>query len=221
MAEMQEIPLELQIREANRRIAAHLSKGRKFPEFLLPMFLKRFLAIMDNHLSMNWDTISGIYDRTPFFPIMLIDTDILDDWCAHPSVWEVPSKQQHSWHVLTMIRYTLPTSHKGHAAIIFGVSFILIPTHQAQTSLSDALRYLKRIQEDSIILVSTPANPTFSPQPRKGKYLTMLPISGNPDIDRGPLHSFAAAALPVASRERRGGGMAVRIKLPPCFGSSK
>ena len=79
MAELQEIPLELQLRKANWRIAAHLSKGRKFPEFLSPMFLKRFPAIMDNHISVNWNTISGIYDRTPFFPIMLIDTEILDN----------------------------------------------------------------------------------------------------------------------------------------------
>ena len=29
----------------------------------------------------------------------------------------------------------------------------------------------------------------------------MLPISGNPDIDQGPLHSFAAAILPTASKD--------------------
>ena len=51
--------------------------------------------------------------------------------------------------------------------------------------------------------------------------MTMLPISGNPDIDRGPLHLFAATVLPTASREGRGGGMSVGIKLPPCFRSSK
>ena len=61
----------------------------------------------------------------------------------------------------------------------------------------------------------------FCPQPRKSKYLTKLPISGNPDIDRGPLHSFMAAVLPTASREGGGGGMAVCIRVPPCFGSSK
>ena len=93
MVELQEIPLELQLCEANRQITTHLSKGRKHTEFLSPMFLRRFPAIMDNHLTMNWDTISGIYDRMPFFPVTLIDTEILDDWCAHPSVWEVPPKQ--------------------------------------------------------------------------------------------------------------------------------
>ena len=40
MAELQEIPLELQVREANRRIAAHLSKGRKYAEILSPAFLR-------------------------------------------------------------------------------------------------------------------------------------------------------------------------------------
>ena len=86
MAEIQEIPLELQLREANRRIAAHLSKGRKFTEFLSPMFLRQFPAIMDNHLTVDWNTISGIYNRTPMFPITLIDTQIQDDWVLHPSI---------------------------------------------------------------------------------------------------------------------------------------
>ena len=176
---------------------------------------------MDNHISMNWDTILGIYDRMPFFPITLIDMEILDDWYAHPSVWEAPSKQQHSQHVLAMVRYTLPSGYRGQPAIVFGVSFVLIPTHQAQTSLSDTLRYLKCIEEDSVILVSMPAKPTFSPQPQQGKYLTLLPISSNSNIDRGPLHSFAATTLPTASREGHGGDMPVCIKLLSCFGSSK
>ena len=40
-------------------------------------------------------------------------------------------------------------------------------------------------------------------------------------MDRGPLSSFAAATLHMASREGRGDDMAIWIKLPPCFGSSK
>ena len=68
MAELAEIPLELQLREANRHIKMHQSKGRKFAEFLSPMFLRRFPAIMDNQISVNWDTIMGVYDRMPFFP---------------------------------------------------------------------------------------------------------------------------------------------------------
>ena len=183
MVELQEIPLELQLREANRCIAAHLSKGCKFQEFLSPMFLRRFLAIMDNHISVDWDTISGVYYRTPFFPNILIDTEILDDWYAHPSVWEMPSKQQHSWHVLAMVRYTLPSGYRGQPAIIFGASFVLILTHQARTSLSDALQYLKCIEEDSVVLVSMPAKLTFSPQPWQGKYLTLLPINGDSNVD--------------------------------------
>ena len=112
MAELQEIPLKLQLCEANQGIAVHLSKGCKFQEFLSLMFLRRFPAIMDNHISVNWDTITGVYDRTPFFPITLIDTEILDDWCAHPSVWEVPYKQQHSRHVLAMVCFTLPSGYQ-------------------------------------------------------------------------------------------------------------
>ena len=48
----------------------------------------------------------------------------------------------------------------------------------------------------------------------------MLPINGNPDADRGLLGAFATATLPIASREGSS-DMAVRIKLPPSYGSSK
>ena len=72
---------------------------------------------MENQLSIDWDTISGIYDRTPFFRITLIDTEILDDWAAHPSIWEVEPKRRHSRHVLTMVRYTLPAHYKGQVAV--------------------------------------------------------------------------------------------------------
>ena len=40
-------------------------------------------------------------------------------------------------------------------------------------------------------------------------------------MDHGPLSSFAAATLHMASREGQGDDMAIWIKLPPCFGSSK
>ena len=176
---------------------------------------------MDNQLSIDWDTISGIYDRTPFFPITLIDTEILDNWAAYPSVWEVELKKWHPWCVLAMVHYTLLARYRGQVAIVFRASFVLIPSHQARTSLSDALSFLKSAMEDCVVLVSTPLQPRYSPQPRGGKSYTLLPISGDPDIDRGPLHSFTAATLPIASREGRGGEMPVRIKLPPCFGSSK
>ena len=180
MAELTQIPLELQLKEANRQIKLHQSKGRKFQQFLSPMFLRRFPAIMDNQISVNWNTISGVYDRTPFFPITLIDTEILDDWFLHPSVWDVSPNLQHTRHVLAMIRYTLPSPYKGQPAVVFRASFVFIPAHQACTNLCDALTYLKDIKVDSIILVAMPANPRFSPQPRQGKYLTLLPISGDP-----------------------------------------
>ena len=109
MAELTEIPLQLQLKEANRRIKIHLSKGRKFQQFLLPMFLRHFLEIMENHISVDWNTISGIYDRTPTLPIILIDTEILDNWFAHPSVWDMSSNLQHARHVLALVCYTLPT----------------------------------------------------------------------------------------------------------------
>ena len=221
MAELQEIPLNLQLREAHRRIQAHRDKGHKFPQFLLPMFLRKFPAIMDNQLSIDWDTISGVYDRTPFFPITLIDTEILDDWAAHPSIWEVEPKKQHPRHVLAMVRYTLLACYKGQVAIVFGASFVLIPSHQACTSLSDALSFLKSMTEDCVVLVSTPSQLRYSPQPRGDKSYTLLSISSDPDVDRGPLHSFVAATLPIASREGHGGEMPVCIKLQPCFGSLK
>ena len=183
MAELTEIPLELQLQEANRRIKQHQGKGSKFPQFLSPMFLRRFPAIMDNQILVDWDTITGVFDKTPFLPITLIDTEILDDWNTHPSVWEVPSNLQHPQHVLAMVRYTLPSGYKGQPAIMFGVSFVFIPAHQAGTNLRDALSYLKHATKDCVVLVLTPAKPTYSPQPWRSKYLTLLPISGNPDVD--------------------------------------
>ena len=147
------------------------------------MFLRRFPAIMENQLSIDWDTISGVYDRTPFFPITLIDTEILDDWAAHPSVWEVEPKRQHSKCVLAMVHYTLPARYKGQVAIVFRASFVLIPSHQAHTRLSDALSNLKSAKEDCVVLVSMPSKPTYSPQPRGGKPYTLLPISSDPNVD--------------------------------------
>ena len=178
------------------------------------MFLQRFPAIMENQLSIDWDTILGIYNRTPFFPITLTDTEILDDW-------EVEPKRQHSWRVLAMVRYTLLACYKGQVAVVFRALFVLIPSHQAHTRLSDTLSYLKSVKEDCVVLVSTPSKLTYSPQPQGGKPYTLLPISGNPNIDRGPLHSFTAATLPIGSREGRGSEMPMRSKLPPCFRSSK
>ena len=161
-----EIPLELQLKEANHRIKMHLSKGRKFQQFLSPMFLRRFPAIMENHISVDWNTISGIYNRTPTLPITLIDTEILDNWFTHPSVWDVLSNLQHTQCMLALVRYTLPTPYKGQPAIVFGASFVFIPTHQAHTNLRDGLTFLKSAKEDSIVLVATPSKPTYSPQPR-------------------------------------------------------
>ena len=84
MAELTEIPLELQLKEANRQIKMHTSKGHKFQQFLSPMFLWHFPVIMENQISVDWNTVSGIYYRMPTLPITLIDTEILDDWFAPP-----------------------------------------------------------------------------------------------------------------------------------------
>ena len=77
------------------------------------MFLRPFPAIMENHISIDWNTISGIYDRTPTLPITLIDMEILDDWFGYPQVWDVSCDLQHARHVLALVRYTLPTPYKG------------------------------------------------------------------------------------------------------------
>ena len=136
-------------------------------------------------------------------------------------MWDVSCDLQHALCVLALVRHTLPTPYKGQPAIVFGVSFVFVPAYQAHTNLRDGLTFLKGAKEDSVVLVVTPSKPTYSPQPRRGRYLTLLPISGSPDVDRGPLHTFAAAGLPVASKEGRGGDMSVRVKMPSCFGSSK
>ena len=59
------------------------------------------------------------------------------------------------------------------------------------------------------------------PSTTGGKPYTLLPISGDPDIDRGPLHSCVAATLPIGSREGCGSEMPMHVKLLPYFGSSK
>ena len=162
---------------------------------------------MDNQISVDWNTITGVFDRTPIFPITLIDAEILDYWRTHPSVWQVACNLQHSQRVLAMVCYTLPSSHKGKPAVVYGASFVYIPAHQVRTSLSNTLTYLGHSKEDCVILVSTPSKLTYSPQPRRGKYFTLLPINGDPDADRNPLSSFATTTLPIASREGHGGDM--------------
>ena len=201
MAELTEIPLELQLKEANRRIKMHLNKGHKFQQFLSPMFLWRFPAIMENHISVDWNTISGVYDRTPTLPIILIDMEILDDWFSHPQVWDLLRNLQHARRMLALVLYTLPTPYKGQPAIVFWVSFIFVPAYQARMNLRDGLTFLKSTKKDSVVLVAMPSKPTYSPQPRRGRYLTLLPISGSPNVDRGPLYTFATTSLAMASKE--------------------
>ena len=116
---------------------------------------------------------------------------------------------------------TLPEGNKSKPAVVFGASLVYILAHQAQINLSDALSYLKRAKGDCIILVLTPMKPTYSPQPRRSQYFTLLPINGDSGMDSGPLSLFAAATLHVTSCEGQGDDMAIWIKLPPCFGSSK
>ena len=216
-----EIPLELQLKEANRQIKMHTSKGHKFQQFLSPMFLRRFPTIMENQISVDWNTISGIYNRTPTLPIMLIDMEILDDWFTRPSVWDVSSNLQDAQRMLAFVRYMLPTPYKGQPAIVFGASFVFIPAYQARMNLCNSLTFLKNAKEDSVVLVAMPAKPTYSPQPRKSRYLTLLPTSGNPNVDRGPLHTFVTASLPMASKEGCSGDMPMCVKMPSCFRSSK
>ena len=120
---------------------------------------------MDNQISVDWDCITGVFDRAPIFPITLIDVEILDYWYAQPTMWEVACNMQHSRCVLAMVHYTLASGPKGKPAVIYRASFVYIPTHQAQTSLTDALSYLRHSKEDCVILVSTPIKLMYSPQP--------------------------------------------------------
>ena len=53
------------------------------------------------------------------------------------------------------------------------------------------------------------------PSTTGGKPYTLLPISSDPDVDRGPLHLFAATTLPIASREGHGGEMPMCVKCRP------
>ena len=121
---------------------------------------------MDNQISVDWDTVTGAYDRAPLFPITLIDTEVLNYWCTHPTVWEVVHNLQHSQWVLAIVHHTLPEGNKGKPAVIFGASLVYILARQARTSLSDTLSYLKCTKGDCVILVSMPMKLTYSPQPK-------------------------------------------------------
>ena len=176
---------------------------------------------MDDQISVDWDTITGAYDQVPLFPITLIDIKVLDYWCTHPTVWEVACNLQHSRWVLAIVCHTLPEGNKGKPAVMFGALLVYIPARQSQTNLSDALSYLKCAKGDCVVLVSMPVKLTYSPQPQGNQYFTLLPINGDSGVDRGPLSSFAAATLQVASHEVQGKDMAIWIKLPPSFCSSK
>ena len=176
---------------------------------------------MDNQILVDWDTITVAYNRAPLFPITLIDTEVLDYWCTHPTVWEVACKLQHSQWVLAIVRCTLPEGNKGKPVVVFGASLVYILARQARTNLSDTLSYLKRAKGDCVVLVLMPIKLTYSPQPRRSWYFTLLPINGDSGVDHGPLSSFAVATLHVARREGWGDDMAIQIKLPLCFGSSK
>ena len=185
------------------------------------MFLQCYPAIMDNRILVDWDTITGSYNRVPLFPITLIDTEVLDYWCTHPTVWEVACDLQHSQQVLAIVHRTLPEGNKERPVVAFGALLVYISACQAQTNLSDALSYLKRAKGDCVVLVLMPIKPTYSPQPQRSQYFTLLPINGDSGMDCGPLSSFAVATLHVANCEGRGDDMAIPIKLLPCFGSSK
>ena len=86
---------------------------------------------MDNQISVDWDTIMGAYDRAPLFPITLIDTEVLDYWCTHPTVWEVACNLQHSQRVLAIVHRTLPEGNKVKPAVVFRVLLVYILAHQA------------------------------------------------------------------------------------------
>ena len=157
----------------------------------------------------------------PLFPITLINTEVLDYWCTHPTVWEVVHNLQHSQWVLAIVCHTLPEGNKGKPVVVFGALLVYIQAHQARTNLSDVLSYLKRTKGDCVVLVLMPIKLTYSPQPQGNWYFTLLPINGDSGVDHGPLSLFAVATLQVASREAQGDDIAIRIKLLPCFSSSK
>ena len=99
-------------------------------------------------------------------------------------------------------RYTLPTSHKGQPA---GRLRGVIRSNPGSSGVNQPERCPAISEAHPRGLHHTGVHackPQRSPLNHgRGKFMTMLPISGNPDIDRGPLHSFAAAVLPTASRE--------------------
>ena len=101
------------------------------PSVLVANILTMVPVIMVNQILVDWDTITGAYNRVPLFPITLIDTKVLDYWCTHPIVWEVACNLQHSQQVLAIVHHTLPEGNKGKPAVVFGASLVYIPARQA------------------------------------------------------------------------------------------
>ena len=199
MVNYSEIPLDLQLKEAHHQIAGYKVKGQCPAQFLSPIFLQQFPAIMDNQILVEWDGITGLFERLGTIPITLIDSDILNEWRANLSMWEVDRSLQHSWCTLAMVCHTLVVSHKGKPVVVYGASFVYIPAHQARTGLLDALNYLAASTEDCIVLVLMPAHAIYSPQLQQGKYYTLLPINNDPTVDQGLVCIFTDATLLKAS----------------------
>ena len=102
---------------------------------------------MDNQISVDWDCIMSVFNRVPIFPITLIDAEILDYWCTHPTMWEVACNMQHSRHILAMVRYTLASGLKGKPAVIYGHHlFIYIPDPSGADQLDQCPVLLEALQ---------------------------------------------------------------------------
>ena len=193
MVDFSETPLELQLREVHCHIQGHVGKGCKYLQFLSPMFLRRFPVIMDNQISVDCDTVTGAYDRAPLFPITLIDTEVLDYWCTHPTVREVACNLQHSQWVLAIVCDTLPEGNKGKPAVIFGASLVYIlalsGTNQPERCpvllevCQERLHHLSIDAHEADIFFSTPKEPvlyfiTHQRQLRHGPWSTKFIRSG-------------------------------------------
>ena len=219
----QNFPLELQLKEAPLPHSRIQGEGVA----LCSVSVTHVSTTVSRHHEQTKSWLSGMGSPASsrgraISALLLIDSDMLNGWRANPGHvgrWNmVCSTPSMPW-LWSDIRWQW--TNKGKPVVVYGASFVYIPSHQAWTSLSDALAYLASCTEDCIVLVSTPAHPMFSPQPQQGKYYTLLPINSDPSVDWVPVCIFAAATLLKASWEGQSDGMVSHVKLLPCFGLSR
>ena len=129
---------------------------------------------------------------------------------SHQRIWEAESLD------LFHPRRCLAVVKLFPAAPMYAMATVYVPTIQERLCFLTALAGLHQLQMEVAALVYMPKNCTYMPKPSSGNHYTLLPLTGDKNINIGALSSFAAAKLTVASKHS-GSNMGVHLKLPSNF----